>query len=111
MSVAVNSSPLLQGHQEEQPAAEAALALIGRLKSYVLPPGRIPAARTLAHRLTGLANADSATILGALEAFEGELIKFGGASDPELAGIIDMVETQFPGARLVDLRRRRETES
>jgi hypothetical protein len=51
--------------------AEKAIALLGRLKAYTLPSGRMPVARDLAQRVRGLT--DPAAILTVLRDFEREL--------------------------------------
>jgi tubulysin polyketide synthase-like protein len=87
--------------KESNPAetADEALAVLQRLKGFVLPDGRIPIARELAKRLYGLT--DARAIFSALRAFECELAALGGRYDPELAAGVAMVETTFPGARLI----------
>ncbi len=79
--------PELLGHlRAEQDRAEA-LALLNRLKTYTLPAGRMPAARTIVERLKPLLAApeiDPAQALTALQQIERELVALGGASDPEL---------------------------
>jgi hypothetical protein len=45
-----------------------------------------------------------AQILEALRKIERELLAFGGAPDPELTKMVESIETNFPGGRLVDVR-------
>jgi hypothetical protein len=49
---------------------------------------------------------EPAAILEALEIFERELIKLGGAPEPELAEAVSTIERRFPGARLIYVRRK-----
>lgn len=97
--------------------ADAAFALLNRLKTYTVPAGRMPAARLLAERL-GAAMVhwenrepgsdvpdDPTAILRTLQGFECELIALGGAPDPELTEAVAMVERSFAGARLVEVRK------
>ena len=85
-------------------AADTALALLNRLRCYILPTGRMPVVSQLAEALAPFAlAADPAAILGALRDFERELVALGGAHDPELTEAVSMVERSFPGARLVEI--------
>jgi len=79
--------------------AGMALALLARLKGYTLPSGRMAVIRDLAERMRGLA--DTTAILHALRDFERELIDLGGEYDAELADAVEIVQSTFPGARLV----------
>ena len=93
----------LRAEQDRTTAAEA-LALLQRLKTFILPAGRMPAARAIAERLLPLLavpELDPAETLAALRAVEAKLIELGGACDPELADAIGVVSRTFPGARLV----------
>jgi hypothetical protein len=92
--------------------ADEVLSILRRLKSYTLPAGRIPAAREIADRCAARlvqwedgepirAADDPASILAVLRDIERELIEIGGSPDPELAEVVEMVESTFPGARLV----------
>jgi hypothetical protein len=84
---------------KEFDAAGTALTLLARLKGYTLPSGRMPVIRDLAKRMRGLV--DMAEILDALRDFERELIAQGGVYDTELAAAVGIVQSTFPGARLV----------
>ncbi len=87
--------------------ADAALTLLNRLKGYTVPTGRMPVVRELAERLAPFAHtSDPAAILGVLRDFERELIALGGTPDPALAEAVAMVETVFPGARLIEVKKR-----
>ncbi len=92
--------------EHEHATADKALALLNRLKCFTLPAGRMPAARELALWLEPLKNADPRTILTALQGFERELIGLGVAVDPELLEAVAIIERTFPGARLVEVRRK-----
>jgi hypothetical protein len=48
---------------------------------------------------------EPAAVLAVLKDIERELVALGGAPDPELADVIDIVGGAFPGARLVDVRK------
>jgi hypothetical protein len=98
--------PYLLAYLRQRQAADKALSLLNRLKTYTLPGGRIPAARALAERLRPLAEADAEAILAALEAFERELVELGGQPDPELLEAVEAVEGVFPGTRLVEVKPR-----
>jgi hypothetical protein len=95
--------PHLLAYLRERRTADRTLALLNRLKTYTLPTGKMPAARALAERLRPLVEADTETILSALEIFERELIKLGARPDLELLEAVEMVEGTFPGARLVEV--------
>jgi len=96
--------PYLFAYLREQQAADKALSILNRLKTYTLPGGRIPAARALAERLRPLAEADAEAILAALEAFERELVELGGQPDPELLEAVEAVDSVFPRTQLVEIR-------
>jgi hypothetical protein len=86
-----------------------ALAVLTRLKAYIVPQGRMPAARAIVERLRPILNAtefDPAVALHHLEAVERELIAMGGEYDPELAAAIVAVESVFDSNRLVEVKRR-----
>ncbi len=85
----------------------SALALLGRLKCYTVPAGRMLVALGLARRLETLKYAAPDEILTALEDFERQLISIGGAPDSELAAAVVTVERSFPGTRLIEVRKRR----
>jgi hypothetical protein len=85
--------------RESLDTARMALALLARLKGYTLPSGRMAVIRDLAERMRGLA--DTTAILRALRDFERELIDLGGEYDAELADAMEIVQSTFPGARLV----------
>jgi hypothetical protein len=83
---------------------EIALTVIQRLRGYVLPAGRMPAARAIAARLRPLlasAGLDLADIVSRLIAVEDELTRLGGRFDPELAEAIEVITRTFPGSKLV----------
>jgi hypothetical protein len=87
-------------------SAEKTLELLGRLKLYALPSGRMPVARKMALELHGLT--DTATMLTALQKLERQLIILGGAPDPALAELaegIAMVEQAFSGTKLITVRK------
>jgi hypothetical protein len=98
--------PHLLAYLRQRQAADKALSLLNRIKTYTLPTGRMPAARVLAERLRPLAEADAEAILAALEAFERELVELGGQPDPELLEAVEAVEGVFPGTRLVEVKPR-----
>jgi hypothetical protein len=88
------------------PVAKA-LTLIARLRAYVLPDGRIPAARIIAERLvplSGVTKLDPSQALAALQAAEAELMTLGGTYDRELADAIALITNAFPGSRLIGVR-------
>jgi hypothetical protein len=81
-----------------------ALTIIQRLRGYVLPAGRMPAARAIAARLRPLrasADLDLADTVRRLIEVEDELTRLGGRFDPELAAAIEVVTRTFPGSKLV----------
>jgi hypothetical protein len=97
--------------------ANEALHLLNRLKIFVLPAGRMAAARQIADRCTEklmhwreddpvFLVDDPGSILTVLRNIERELFRLGGAPDPELAEVVATVECNFPGARLVEIRGR-----
>ncbi len=98
------------GPQNEAPAdADEALRLLDRLKCYVLPGGRMPAARQIIEGLRSILAApdvDPAADLTALKSIEAELIAIGGKPDPALTEAVAMMDRTFPGARLVEVRRK-----
>jgi hypothetical protein len=80
------------------------LTIIQHLRGYVLPAGRMPAARAIAARLRPLlasADLDLADTVRRLIAVEDELTRLGGQFDPELAEAIEVVTRTFPGSKLV----------
>lgn len=94
-----------------------ALALLQRLKVYTLPAGRMGAAREIAERCAErlvrwqageqMDEADDpASILAVVRNIERELIELGAEPNPGLAATVRMVEGAFPGARLVEVRRK-----
>jgi hypothetical protein len=83
--------------------AEAALAMLARLKAYTLPSGRMPVAREMVERLEGLR--EPAEILAALYDLERQLIALGGEFDSGLADAITGIQKVFPGARLIEVRK------
>jgi hypothetical protein len=98
-----NAAPI-QTCPEAIERVEMALALIRRLRSYVLPSGRLEAAKALAARLRPLlktADFDPAEALQLLTGVEHDLIQLGGSVDPSLADGIEAVTRTFPGAKLV----------
>jgi|GEM_PF-4811638 hypothetical protein len=101
--------PELMNLLSSAPAADPtddALALLGRLRGFTLPDGRMAAARALAERLRPLLagpELDPAQALAHLQAVESELIAAGGRYDPELAAAID--RALDPGAQLVEVRK------
>jgi hypothetical protein len=96
--------PYLFAYLREQQAADRALSLLNRLKTYTLPTGRMPAARALVERLRPLADAGAGAILAALEALERELIELGARPDPGLLDAVEAVESVFPRTQLVEIR-------
>jgi hypothetical protein len=90
---------------QKQPDKAAALALLERLKAYMLPSGRMAAARIIVERLRPMlaANTDIDLVEAAalLADIEAELNQLGGRCDVELAEAIAVVTRTFPGARLV----------
>jgi|SRR5208337_1789535 len=91
---------------KSDPAGEA-LAVLARLRGYVLPDGRIEAARLIVERLRPMLatpDLDPAAALGVLQAVQAELTALGGAYDPELADAIGPVNRAFPGAQLVKVQ-------
>lgn len=92
---------------ESDPSAclvETALTIVRRLRGYVLPAGRMPAARTIAASLQPLlanADLDMADTVRRLIAVEDELARLGGRFDPGLAEAVDVVTRTFPGSKLV----------
>ena len=99
----------------EQHRAQA-LGVLIRLKTYSLPAGRMPAAREIAERCaSGLIrwrhggpseDVDPSSILRVLLCIESDLIALGGAPDPKLTEASVTVERAFPGARLIEVRRK-----
>jgi hypothetical protein len=98
--------------------AQRALELLGRLKIYTLPAGRIPAARVIAERCAArllrrecgepeFESEDPTCILAVLRDIEAELIALGGAPDL-LTESVEMVKRTFTGSRLVDVRKTRK---
>ena len=83
--------------------ADAAIAMIARLKAYTLPSGRMPVARAMIERLEGLT--EPAAILAALQEFERELIALGAEFDAALADAISDVQKAFPSAQLIEARK------
>jgi len=83
--------------------ASQALAITRRLKTYVLPTGRIPAAKVIVERLRPLLDGqlDIAEALPALRVVEAELKAQGAQPDPELAAAVELVNGTFQTARLV----------
>jgi tubulysin polyketide synthase-like protein len=111
-----HKAELLLCLRAEQDRRTEALALLQRLKTYTLPPGRTPVARKrfgsvrsrareMAQRVEPLKDASPEIILHALQDFERGLIALGGAPDPELAEAVGRVTAAFPGARLVEVRK------
>jgi TubC N-terminal docking domain len=97
--------------------ADEALTVLRRLKCYTLPSGRMAAAQEIADRCAfelllwdngePLGEADDpASVLNVLRNIERELVAIGGFPDPDVAQTIEMVERTFPGARLIDIRRK-----
>ena len=83
---------------------ETALTIIQHLRGYVLPAGRMPAARAIAARLRPLlasADLDLADTVTRLIEVEDELTRLGGRFDPDLAEAIEVVTRTFPGSKLV----------
>jgi tubulysin polyketide synthase-like protein len=90
---------LPEARDDGEPLDIAGTALLARLKGYTLPSGRIAVIRELAERMRGLA--DTTAILPALRDFERELIDLGDEYDAELTDAMEIVQSTFPGARLV----------
>jgi|HubBroStandDraft_6_1064221.scaffolds.fasta_scaffold364241_1 hypothetical protein len=83
---------------------ETALTIIQHLRGYVLPAGRMSAARAIAARLQPLlasADLDLADAVRRLIEVEDELARLGGRFDPELFAAIEVVTRTFPGSKLV----------
>lgn len=100
-----------QERDEQERQTDEALKLLQRLKSYVLPAGRMPVARVIVQRLEPLLAAPDfgpADALASLRATERELIALGAVPDPALAEAITTVEAVFPDARLVEPRSMQE---
>jgi hypothetical protein len=86
-----------------------ALAILHRLKTFTLPAGRMPAARAIVEMLKPLLDSpdiDPSEAVACLEAVEFELIAMGAKPDPELAETVAMVKRVFPGAELIEVRKR-----
>jgi TubC N-terminal docking domain len=99
----------LLAHLQTEQARVEALATLERMKTFILPSGRIPVAREIAQRLSGapfldLDCANYVEIRDALRVIEAELISLGAGPDPELARAAEMVTASFPNARLVSVR-------
>ena len=103
----------LLAHLSAEDARVEALAVLQRLKAFTLPTGRMAAARLVAQRLActpgdrkpGDNSDDPTAILHSVRALEGELIALGGRYDIDLAGSISRVESVFPGANLVEVKK------
>ncbi|MGO9056245.1 MAG: hypothetical protein ACLQU2_02490 [Candidatus Binataceae bacterium] len=83
---------------------ETALTIVRRLRGYVLPAGRMAAARAIAARLRPLlasADLDLADTVRLLIEVEDELTRLGGRFDAELAEAIEVLTRTFPGSKLV----------
>jgi hypothetical protein len=84
---------------------DQALAIIGRLRAFILPAGRMPAARAIVALLQPLRpELDAGETLACLQAVENELIAMGGRPDPEIAEAVQMVESVFPGSKLIEIK-------
>jgi hypothetical protein len=89
-------------------SADEALAILARLKGYILPSGRMLAARVIVERLRPLLatpQLEFAESLAALQKVEAELLTLGGRYDQKLAGAVELVTTEIPDARLVEVRK------
>jgi hypothetical protein len=103
----------LLAHLSAEDARAEALAVLQRLKAFTLPTGRMAAAHLVAQRLASTLSAskpgenreDATAILHSVRALEGELIALGGTYDADLAGSISRVESVFPGANLVEVKK------
>jgi hypothetical protein len=103
----------LLAHLSAEEARAEALAVLQRLKAFTLPTGRMAAARLVAQRLAstpgdckpGENSDDPTAILDLVRAIEGELIALGGTYDLDLAGSISRVESVFPGAQLLEVKK------
>lgn len=103
----------LLAHLSAEEARAEALAALQRLKAFTLPTGRMAAARLVAQRLAstlgdskpGENSDDPTAILDLVRAIEGELIALGGTYDTGLAESILRVESVFPGAQLLEVKK------
>lgn len=103
----------LLAHLSAEDARAEALAVLQRLKAFTLPTGRMAAARLVAQRLAstlsdskpGENSEDPIAILHSVRALEGELVALGGTYDTGLAESILRVESVFPGANLVEVKK------
>jgi len=88
---------------------DASLALLHRLRGYTILSGRMPAARAIANCLCpflSMPEIEPVVVLAALQAVEMALRQMGGEYDADLANAIWLVNSAFPGAGLVEVRRK-----
>jgi len=89
---------------------DQALAIIRRLKIMILPAGRMPAAAVIVELLKPLLEATDpqpAETLARLEGVERELMALGAEPDPEIAEALMIVESGFPGTKLVEVKNKK----
>lgn len=79
------------------------LEIIRRLKGYTLASARMPAAQRLFQLLKPVTSGElhPVEVLHHLRGVERELIRLGGAFDPELDDAVNTITEIFPGAKLV----------
>jgi hypothetical protein len=96
-----------EGCQEDTELARLeALAIVRRLKTYVLPVGRVRAARAVVQRLWPLLQPCQSPkeVLLAVRTVEAELKMLGAYPEPELAATVELINGAFPGALMRDVR-------
>jgi hypothetical protein len=92
----------------EMLAEDEALAIVRRLRFFSFPTGRMPAAAAVLIRLAPLSEAPFEPlepVLLELRRIEAELVALGGSYDQELAEAVEQVQSVFPGAKLIEVRR------